>query len=91
MWIFDNEIDHISGEFENGDIIEVHDFDDYFMGYGFINVNSKIRIRMMSRRKEHPVTEELIEKRVRAAWEYRDNPAPAHRHCDEARRLSHPL
>lgn len=71
MWIFDNEIDHISGEFENGDIIEVHDFDDYFMGYGFINVNSKIRIRMMSRRKEHPVTEELIEKRVRAAWEYR--------------------
>ncbi|MCI9107709.1 MAG: class I SAM-dependent rRNA methyltransferase [Lachnospiraceae bacterium] len=71
MWIFDNEIDHISGEFENGDIIEVHDFDDYFMGYGFINVNSKIRVRMMSRRKEHPVTEELIEKRVRAAWEYR--------------------
>lgn len=71
MWIFDNEIDHISGEFENGDIIEVHDFDDYFMGYGFINVNSKIRVRMMSRRKEHPVTEELMEKRVRAAWEYR--------------------
>lgn len=71
MWIFDNEIDHISGEFENGDIIGVHDFDDYFMGYGFINVNSKIRIRMMSRRKEHPVTEELMEKRVRAAWEYR--------------------
>lgn len=71
MWIFDNEIDHISGEFENGDIIEVHDFDDYFMGYGFINVNSKIRVRMMSRIKEHPVTEELIEKRVRAAWEYR--------------------
>lgn len=71
MWIFDNEIDHISGGFENGDIIEVHDFDDYFMGYGFINVNSKIRIRMMSRRKEHPVTEELIEKRVRTAWEYR--------------------
>lgn len=71
MWIFDNEIDHISGDFENGDIIEVHDFDDYFMGYGFINMNSKIRIRMMSRRREHPVTEELIEKRVRAAWEYR--------------------
>lgn len=71
MWIFDNEIDHISGDFENGDVIEVHDFDDYFMGYGFINMNSKIRIRMMSRRKEHPVTEELIEERVRAAWEYR--------------------
>lgn len=71
MWIFDNEVERISGNFENGDIVEVHDFDDYFMGYGFINVNSKIRVRMMARRKEHPVTEELIEKRVRAAWEYR--------------------
>lgn len=71
MWIFDNEVERISGDFENGDIVEVHDFDDYFMGYGFINVNSKIRVRMMARRKEHPVTEELIEKRVRAAWEYR--------------------
>lgn len=71
MWIFDNEIDRISGFFENGDIVEVHDFDGYFMGYGFINTKSRITVRMMSRRKENPVTEELIERRVRAAWEYR--------------------
>ena len=70
-WIYDNEIDRIEGSFENGDVIEVHDFDDYFLGYGFINEKSKIRIRMMSRKKDHPVTEELIEKRVRDAWEYR--------------------
>ena len=70
-WIYDNEIAAVKGEFENGDIVEVHDFDDYFLGYGFINDNSKIRVRMMSRKKEHPVTEELIEKRVRDAWEYR--------------------
>ena len=31
-WIYDNEIDSISGEYENGDIVEVHDFDDYFLG-----------------------------------------------------------
>ena len=70
-WIYDNEIDRVEGSFENGDVIEVHDFDDYFLGYGFINEKSKIRIRMMSRKKDHPVTEELIEKRVRDAWEYR--------------------
>lgn len=70
-WIYDNEIDKTEGSFENGDIIEVHDFDGYFLGYGFINEQSKIRIRMMSRKKDHPVTEELIEKRIRTAWEYR--------------------
>ncbi len=71
MWIFDNEIDKISGSFENGDIVEVHDFDGYFIGFGFINTKSKIAVRLMSRRKENPVTEELIDQRVRAAWDYR--------------------
>ena len=49
MWIFDNEIDTILGSFENGDIVIIHDFDGYPMGRGFINVNSKIRIRLMTR------------------------------------------
>ena len=71
MWIFDNEIESVAGAFENGDIVSVHDFDGYFMGYGFINTSSKITIRLMSRRKENPVTETLIEERVRAAWNYR--------------------
>lgn len=71
LWIYDNEIDRVEGSFENGDIVELHDFDDFFLGYGFINENSKIRVRMMSRKKDNPVTDELIETRVRNAWEYR--------------------
>ena len=70
-WIYDNEIDRVDGSFNNGDVVELHDFDGFFLGYGFINTNSKIRVRMMSRKKEHPVNEELIEKRVRDAWEHR--------------------
>ena len=71
MWVYDNEIASISGEFENGDIVSVHDFDDYFMGYGFINTHSKITVRLMSRRKEHVVDDALLEQRVRDAWNYR--------------------
>lgn len=71
MWVYDNEIDTISGSFENGDIITVHDFDGFFMGYGFINTNSKIAVRVLSRKKENFITEEFIERRVRDAWEYR--------------------
>lgn len=71
LWVYDNEIASVSGEFDNGDIIEVHDFDDYFLGYGFINTASTIRVRLMSRSKSHPVTPQLIEMRVRDAWNYR--------------------
>ena len=70
-WVYDNEIDSIVGTFEDGDIVTIHDFDGYFMGYGFINRKSKITIRIMSRYKEHPITEEFLKERVRAAWEYR--------------------
>lgn len=71
LWIYDNEISHIEGNFENGDIISVRDFDGYFMGYGFINLHSKIRIRLLSRHEDKPVTASLITKRVQDAWEYR--------------------
>ena len=70
-WIYDNEVDRVEGSFENGDIIELLDFDGYFLGYGFINTNSKIRVRMMSRKKDHPVTKELIRQRIKDAWDYR--------------------
>ena len=71
MWIYDNEIASILGDFENGDLVTVHDFDGYVMGYGFLNMNSKIRVRMMSRRKDQVIDEAFLERRVRNAWEYR--------------------
>lgn len=70
-WIYDNEIASITGSFTNGDIISVHDFDGYFMGYGFINTKSKITIRLLSRKKENPVTKDFIRQRVQDAWNYR--------------------
>lgn len=71
MWVYDNEIDAITGSFENGDIVAVHDFDDYFMGYGYINTKSKITVRLLSRKKDAVIDETFMEKRVRAAWNYR--------------------
>ena len=70
-WIFDNEIDNVMGSFENGDIVIVHDFDGYMMGRGFINTNSKIRIRMMTRKKDQLIDDDFIYMRVKNAWEYR--------------------
>ena len=70
-WIFDNEIDRIEGPFENGAIIEVRDFDGYPLGKGFINENSRIRIRLMTRHIEDVIDRAFLKKRVQAAWDYR--------------------
>lgn len=71
MWIYDNEIDTVTGSFQDGDVVMVHDFDGYFMGYGFINRRSKITVRLLSRKKDAVIDEAFMERRVRDAWEYR--------------------
>lgn len=70
-WVFDNEIESITGGFTNGSIVLVHDFDGYPMGRGFINQNSKIRIRMMTRDVHQEIDEAFLRMRVKNAWEYR--------------------
>lgn len=69
-WVYDNEIEWMSDGIIDGHLVEVLDFDDYFMGIGFINRKSKITVRMLARHTD-VVDEAFIEERVRAAVEYR--------------------
>ncbi|MCR5728128.1 MAG: class I SAM-dependent rRNA methyltransferase [Lachnospiraceae bacterium] len=74
LWIFDNEIAEENIKTENGDLVDVFDFDGYFLGNGFININSHIRVRMLTRRQrigQDITLDELISYRVKSAWEYR--------------------
>ncbi len=71
LWVFDNEIDTITGRFKNGGLVEVRDFDGYPMGRGYINQNSKIRVRLMTRKQDQEINEEFLRMRVRTAWDYR--------------------
>ena len=70
-WVYDNEIESVMGSFEDGDIVQVRDFDGYGLGKGFINRHSKIRVRMLTRNPALEIDRELLRKRVRDAWEYR--------------------
>lgn len=70
MWVYDNEIASTMGEIADGGLVEVHDFDGYFMGIGYINRRSKITVRMMSRRTRE-IDRAFIEQRVRACVDYR--------------------
>ena len=71
MWIYDNEIDTVMGDFDDGDIVIVRDFDGYPMGKGFISRHSRIRIRLMTRYVEQEIDDAFLLGRVRDAWEYR--------------------
>ena len=71
MWVFDNEIESIMGRFENGSIVTVHDFDGYPMGRGFINQNSKIRVRLLTRHVNQEIDESFFQMRLQNAWNYR--------------------
>ena len=71
MWVYDNEIESITGSFVNGDLVLVHDFDGYFLGCGFINTRSRLTIRLLTRKKGTEIDEAFWEMRVRNAWEYR--------------------
>lgn len=51
--------------------MNVRDFDGYPMGRGYINQNSKIRIRLMTRHIDQPIDEEFLRMRVQNAWDYR--------------------
>ena len=79
MWIFDNEIAtimgsfvneiaSIMGSFEDGDIVIVHDFDGYPMGKGFINRNSKIRVRLMTRNTEQEIDDAFLRETLDSGW-----------------------
>lgn len=70
-WVFDNEIDTVMGSFTNGDIVFIHDFDGYPLGKGFINTNSKITVRLLTRDEHREIDDKFMKDRVRDAWEYR--------------------
>lgn len=70
-WVYDTEIIDISGEYENGGLIDVYSRKQRFLGTGFINDNSKIRIRIISRNANDKFDRAFFTRRIRYALEYR--------------------
>ena len=69
-WIYDNEVEKVEGEFEDGDIVGVFRYDRTFLGRGFINEKSKIRVRLLTRRNEK-IDEDFFRKKIEEAVRFR--------------------
>lgn len=70
-WIYLSEVESYDGEYQNGDIVEVYNFKDKFIGKGYINNLSKIFIRILTRDVDENIDENFFKKRLHAAWKYR--------------------
>jgi 23S rRNA (cytosine1962-C5)-methyltransferase len=70
-WIYSNEIEKIDGDFQPGDIVEVYNFKERFIGKGYINPKSQITVRIMTRDAGENIDEDFFRRRIQAAWDYR--------------------
>lgn len=70
-WVYAEEITDISGEYENGGLADVFSRKGRYLGTGYINDNSKIRVRVISRNANDRFDREFYARRIRYALEYR--------------------
>ncbi|MBC7554441.1 MAG: class I SAM-dependent rRNA methyltransferase [Taibaiella sp.] len=70
-WIFANELGDSEGECAPGDIVEVYSYNGSFVGKGYVNPESQIRIRLLTRHKNEKIDEGYFYNRIKEAWDYR--------------------
>lgn len=70
-WVFGDEVTAVNGTYENGDVVDVYSQKERYLGSGYINDNSKIRVRVISRNANDKFDEAFYERRLRYATEYR--------------------
>ncbi len=70
-WIFEGELTEIDGDLADGDLVDVLSHKGSYLGTGFYNSHSKIRIRIISTNSNDKFDEAFFERRLRYAWDYR--------------------
>src|SRR6201991_5076827 len=70
-WVFGNEIEKVEGETAGGGIVDVFTFDKKFVGRGYINMQSQIAVRLLTRDRNETVNDEFFYNRLKDAWSYR--------------------
>lgn len=70
-WVYEGEVIASSGAYENGDIVDVVTGKGKYLGSGFINDRSKIRVRLLSRNANDRFDEAFFARRLSHAVSYR--------------------
>ena len=70
-WVYEGEVTAVDGTPEDGALVDVVSRRGSWLGCGFYNSNSKIRVRLLSRNANDDFSDAFWERRVRYAWDYR--------------------
>ena len=70
-WVYGEEVTHVEGTYQTGDIVDVYSDKDRYLGTGFANDISKIRVRIVSRNANDRFDEAFWQRRVKYALNYR--------------------
>jgi 23S rRNA (cytosine1962-C5)-methyltransferase len=73
-WIFGNEVNTgkaLDAAAKAGEIVNVFTFDKKFIGRGYINPQSQIMVRLLTRDRDEVIDEEFFVNRIEKAWAYR--------------------
>ncbi len=70
-WVYEGEVVSLEGTAEDGGLVDVVSRRGSWLGCGFYNSRSKIRVRLVSRNANDDFSDEFWTRRLRYAWEYR--------------------
>ena len=70
-WVYEGEVTAVEGAAEDGGLVDVVSRRGSWLGCGFYNSRSKIRVRLVSRNANDDFSDAFWERRIRYAWEYR--------------------
>ncbi len=70
-WVYEGEVTAMDGAAEDGGLVDVVSRRGSWLGCGFYNSRSKIRVRLVSRNANDDFSDAFWERRIRYAWEYR--------------------
>lgn len=70
-WVYEGEVTAVDDAVEDGGLVDVVSRRGSWLGCGFYNSRSKIRVRLVSRNANDDFSDAFWERRIRYAWEYR--------------------
>ena len=70
LWIFSNDIKSNLKEYEPGELVEIRNSEQAFIGIGYVNPHSLISVRILTRKPEN-IDFHFFEKRIQAAYDKR--------------------
>ncbi|OIJ15710.1 rRNA large subunit methyltransferase I [Anaerobacillus arseniciselenatis] len=79
-WVYQSEVAKIKGEYEAGDIVDVFNHQNHFLGKGYINPQSQMIVRILTHNDEE-INQQFFIRKIEKAWQHRERFIPGVRSC----------